>query len=304
VQRAFTVELERTTGLKRVYAFDPRKAGADAGKCSTGKVEDGTNGEVAANWAAEARRPDGAAGFRMTCPRALGRSVQVDGSGHAVAKILIRHTPSRMMANSTYGPAERLQGDSWLDLSVSGSCGSTIRCSAGCRSGRWPPERCITRVISANAKPALGHELMCPGFQSSWRRGQRSRKIRTALCSNQFVIASSSRQWSRRRRDFPSAQSSQTTLMNWIGWPGGVSLQAMTIQHGETVRGPPIRSNDLADWQTRLNCSASTIPSNHTRMAPKRAEEMLDGGSNLLGDQAGDAGCASGIIVISARDPG
>jgi hypothetical protein len=35
---------------------------------------------------------------------------------------------------------------------------------------------------------------------------------------------------------------------------------------------------DLADWQTRL-LQRLDHPVHHTRMAPKRAEEMLDGGS-------------------------
>jgi hypothetical protein len=35
---------------------------------------------------------------------------------------------------------------------------------------------------------------------------------------------------------------------------------------------------DLADWQTRL-LQHVNHPVHHTRMAPKRAEEMLDGGS-------------------------
>ena len=36
--------------------------------------------------------------------------------------------------------------------------------------------------------------------------------------------------------------------------------------------------DDLADWQTRL-LQRLDHPVHHTRMAPKRAEEMLDGGS-------------------------
>ncbi len=54
-------------------------------------------------------------------------------------------------------------------------------------------------------------------------------------------------------------------------------LRAMTIHMVKLCVGAD-DVDDLADWQKRLMKKLPS-PVHHTRMAPKRAEEMLDGGS-------------------------
>lgn len=59
--------------------------------------------------------------------------------------------------------------------------------------------------------------------------------------------------------------------------PRGANLPFMTIHMVKLCVGAD-DIDDLADWQTR-QMKKIPNPVHHTRMAPKRAEEMLDGGS-------------------------
>ena len=111
LRAAFTVEL-RSDHARRVYAFDPRKTGAERWQVVDWQGEDDELEEVAANWAAESA-PDGRL-FPDDLRASLGRSVQVNDEGHAW-QISFRHTPSKNDGEFDVWAAQRLQATAWLD---------------------------------------------------------------------------------------------------------------------------------------------------------------------------------------------
>jgi hypothetical protein len=111
LRAAFTVEL-RSDNARRVYAFDPRKTGAERWQVVDWQGEDDELEEVAANWAAESA-PDGRL-FPDDLRASLGRSVQVNDEGHAW-QISFRHTPSKNDGEFDVWAAQRLQATAWLD---------------------------------------------------------------------------------------------------------------------------------------------------------------------------------------------
>tara|TARA_R110000787_G_scaffold8528_1_gene28835 strand:- start:35098 stop:35835 length:738 start_codon:yes stop_codon:yes gene_type:complete len=111
LRAAFTVEL-RSDHARRVYAFDPRKKGAERWQVVDWQGDDDELEEVAANWAAESA-PDGRL-FPDDLRASLGRSVQVNDEGHAW-QISFRHTPSRNDGEFDVWAAQRLRATAWLD---------------------------------------------------------------------------------------------------------------------------------------------------------------------------------------------
>lgn len=111
LRAAFTVEL-RSDQARRVYAFDPRKKGAERWQVVDWQGEDDELEEVAANWAAESA-PDGRL-FPDDLRASLGRSVDVNDEGHAW-QISFRHTPSKNDGEFDVWAAQRLQATAWLD---------------------------------------------------------------------------------------------------------------------------------------------------------------------------------------------
>jgi len=111
LRAAFTVELQ-SDRARRVYAFDPRKQGAERWQVVDWQGDDDELEEVAANWAAESA-PDGRL-FPDDLRASLGRSVEVNDAGHAW-QISFRHTPSKNDGEFDVWAAQRLQATAWLD---------------------------------------------------------------------------------------------------------------------------------------------------------------------------------------------
>jgi len=111
LRAAFTVELQ-SDRARRVYAFDPRKQGAERWQVVDWQGDDDELEEVAANWAAESA-PDGRL-FPDDLRASLGRSVEVNDAGHAW-QIAFRHTPSKNDGEFDVWAAQRLQATAWLD---------------------------------------------------------------------------------------------------------------------------------------------------------------------------------------------
>lgn len=111
LRAAFTVELQ-SDRARRVYAYDPRKQGAERWQVVDWQGDDDELEEVAANWAAESA-PDGRL-FPDDLRASLGRSVEVNDAGHAW-QISFRHTTSKNDGEFDVWAAQRLQATAWLD---------------------------------------------------------------------------------------------------------------------------------------------------------------------------------------------
>src|SRR3990167_7697252 len=116
---------------------------------------------------------------------------------------------------------------------------------------------------------------MCPASPSTWRPRPRSSASAAASKRGSPMRSSSSPAPPPR----PNMTAAARRSYRWPLASGrqSASLYAMTIHMVKLCVGAE-DVDDLADWQKRL---MKTLPSpvHHTRMAPKRAEEMLDGGS-------------------------
>ena len=111
LRAAFTVELQ-SQHARRVYAYDPRKQGAERWQVLAWEGEDEELEEVAANWAAEAA-PDGRL-FPDDLRASLGTQVVVNDMGPAW-QISFRHRPSQNDEAFDIWAAERLRATAWLD---------------------------------------------------------------------------------------------------------------------------------------------------------------------------------------------
>lgn len=111
LRAAFTVELT-SQHARRVYAYDPRKDGAERWQVLEWSGEDEELEEVAELWAAEAA-PDGRL-FPDDLRASLGTQVRADDMGHAW-RLTFRHHPSQNDGEFDVWAAERLRATAWLD---------------------------------------------------------------------------------------------------------------------------------------------------------------------------------------------
>ena len=205
LRAAFTVELQ-SDRARRVYAFDPRKHGAERWKVLDWQGEDDELEEVAANWAAESA-PDGRL-FPDDLRASLGRTVQVDDRGHAW-QISFRHTPSKNDGEFDVWAAERLQATAWLDpvgerfLRIDYNLPSPV---AGPEGGK---------LTKYNQSYFLRTE---PGFSVELEARAAFRKMERRYSANvvqaEFFFASAAAQ-----RDFEQGRGAKPQLMTGLGGP-------------------------------------------------------------------------------------
>ena len=213
LRAAFTVELE-SDRAKRVYAFDPRKAGAERWQVLDWQGEDDELEEVAANWAAEAA-PDGRL-FPDDLRASLGSSVQVDDRGHAW-QISFRHTPSKNDGEFDVWAAERLQATAWLDpvgerfLRIDYSLPQPV---AGPEGGRLTM---YNQSYFLRTEPRWGMSYVS-GFSVELEARAAFRKIErrysATIVNAEFFFASVQAQ-----RDFERGKAAKPTLMTGLDGP-------------------------------------------------------------------------------------